>query len=730
MVNDIFQAIQKLSHSTVANTLTEEDVKLLDANKNTPLHVACAVDCKTEFQCASRLKIVRTMILYGADLQQENGKGQWPVDVALNNDDFELVKILTHQTHLSSLHHIYIGKPYLNHALETARHLNKEHYVSYLKKEIEKCKSVDSQELLCRSNRVTSIRDTLSSPILNSPPLSPHFHSFMDSPSLRFSEPSARIQQTITISEADEGTERDIIPQIVAEPVMSSTQIETTTTEEKIPKYTNLVFQGGGVLGISYVGALRELMNCKHFSIAKLKRVAGTSAGALFAGLIAVGYDVDGIYKILFPSFTQFLDDSIGDNKQRFEKLVSESMENGVGFFTKLDMIYNVSNLFFDRLKDNLGVFPGLQFLDKYRGYVKTATGVTKLTFKKLHEMHLENPEKYKDLYVVSLDICTGEAKVFSHETTPEEEVALACRMSMSVPMLFAPVKYPPNAPASQQHMFVDGGENLNYPLTLFDKKKYLSDEIQDEATKDHIYYNEETLGVRIVDLATIDHYLKGKELPAKPMPTNDMAGFVTYVLYLISLDKSVQENLFTYSDPNSERSVFIDSSNVNFINFNLSDGEKNLLMRAGKVGVQSFFERRNIRTLKKSLKELEEQMLDQQSQGIIEPMIPYVPPVIEKPLRKKSSSHQLIEDVKSGVSDLEKTAATLRDSETELHQKIVKLEKETKAKQKEIDSLRLWRQVGICCLSAAVVPALAIVIVLLMATTNNFGSGSSQFYR
>ncbi len=47
----------------------------------------------------------------------------------------------------------------------------------------------------------------------------------------------------------------------------------------------NLVFSGGGVLGISYIGALKYLYENNHLK--DLKRVAGTSAGAITACILS-----------------------------------------------------------------------------------------------------------------------------------------------------------------------------------------------------------------------------------------------------------------------------------------------------------------------------------------------------------------------------------------------------------------------------------------------------------
>ncbi len=55
-----------------------------------------------------------------------------------------------------------------------------------------------------------------------------------------------------------------------------------------MPTYRNLVFEGGGVKGIAYGGALSELESRNILS--HIKRVAGTSAGAITAILLAVGF--------------------------------------------------------------------------------------------------------------------------------------------------------------------------------------------------------------------------------------------------------------------------------------------------------------------------------------------------------------------------------------------------------------------------------------------------------
>ncbi len=54
--------------------------------------------------------------------------------------------------------------------------------------------------------------------------------------------------------------------------------------------FTNLIFEGGGVKGIAYVGALTVLED--KDVLQKVKRLGGTSAGAINATLLALKFSL------------------------------------------------------------------------------------------------------------------------------------------------------------------------------------------------------------------------------------------------------------------------------------------------------------------------------------------------------------------------------------------------------------------------------------------------------
>src|SRR3954466_8455135 len=69
----------------------------------------------------------------------------------------------------------------------------------------------------------------------------------------------------------------------------------------------NLVFEGAGIRGIAYCGALKEMES--RGLISGIKRVAGTSAGALMAMAISLGYSADELKEIISnTNFKEFND--------------------------------------------------------------------------------------------------------------------------------------------------------------------------------------------------------------------------------------------------------------------------------------------------------------------------------------------------------------------------------------------------------------------------------------
>ncbi|HEV2854058.1 MAG TPA: patatin-like phospholipase family protein [Thermoanaerobaculia bacterium] len=269
--------------------------------------------------------------------------------------------------------------------------------------------------------------------------------------------------------------------------------------------FRNLVLEGGGVKGIAYAGAFEVLDQQKILD--KIGPVAGTSAGAITATLVALRYPPDQIKSLIFHiPFEKFKDGG------------------STGLF---------------RLFRRFGWFKGDYFLDLMRCLVTHQTKKRGTTFKDMQDMG------YRDLHVFSTDLSTGNSKEFSAEKTPDVEVALAVRMSMSIPLFFASVDF-------DKDTFVDGGVLRNYPIDAFDTREG-------------------------VDPATLGLHLNG----TRP-PRVDIKGFPRYTESLFSTLLDVQVIDLETNLPDLKRSVLIDNLGISTTDFNLTRKQKLELIAKG----------------------------------------------------------------------------------------------------------------------------------------------------
>jgi predicted acylesterase/phospholipase RssA/ankyrin repeat protein len=269
----------------------------------------------------------------------------------------------------------------------------------------------------------------------------------------------------------------------------------------KRPPY-NLVFQGGGPRGIAYVGALKE-MEAKE-ALSELRRVAGTSAGAITAALLAVGYSADEIEKELKSlDFKTLLDaeeknqgwlDFIWNSEQpdplkRGAALVIQDYWDSL----KKDPLHpvNAAKKLAEQYYQTQGLCQGEKLREIVERMIYDKTKENYLTFGELRQRVRDNPAQYKHLYVVATRL-TGEEQVldtFSSEEMHEDAylweqliISDAVRASSSIPGVFNPhvlhYKDPINGrqPRSSSIKYVDGGLIRNYPLDIFDDKKYQED--------------------------------------------------------------------------------------------------------------------------------------------------------------------------------------------------------------------------------------------------------------
>lgn len=320
--------------------------------------------------------------------------------------------------------------------------------------------------------------------------------------------------------------------------------------------FRNLVFEGGGVKGIAYIGAMQVLEKRKILD--SIKRVGGTSAGAITALLLGLNYTFSEIKKIMSElDFTNFLDDSWG--------IIRDTT----------------------RLLTEYGWYKGDYFRNWIANIIQQKTGNPDATFNDCKK------QGFRDMYFVGTNISTGFSEVFSFEHTPRVCVADAVRISMSIPLFFAVKK------SLRGDVYVDGGVLDNYPIKLFDRKKYVEQfstmpkyydehnrKLKQEGRKiDPYVYNQETLGFRLDS---------GKEIGvfrdhAEPQH-RIIDDFFSFAWCLVSTIIKNQENRHLHSD-DWQRTIYIDTLGVGTTDFEISVAKKEALIESGRVHTEKYFQ-------------------------------------------------------------------------------------------------------------------------------------------
>jgi len=323
--------------------------------------------------------------------------------------------------------------------------------------------------------------------------------------------------------------------------------------------FKNLVFEGGGVKGIAYVGAL-EVLEEKGI-LQGIKRVGGTSAGAIIALIIGLGYSNEEIKNELSKvNFEDFMDDDIGPIRDLYRLLFKGH-----------------------------GWFKGDSFLKWIETIIDKKTGNKDITFKEI-----KGNNKFKEMYFQGTNLSTHRVETFSTENIKCEDMCIkdAVRISMSIPLFFKAVQ-------RDGFYYVDGGVLSNYPVRLFDREKYVEKNehyfipdyyeelIQIESDNPYVY-NKETLGFRLDSKNQIDIFT-GTAQPKQ----HKITSFFDYTWNLIGTLMENQENTHLTGD-DQDRTVYVDSLDVSAIDFRIESEIKDKLIASGRASTELYFENYN----------------------------------------------------------------------------------------------------------------------------------------
>lgn len=341
----------------------------------------------------------------------------------------------------------------------------------------------------------------------------------------------------------------------------------------------NLVFQGGSVKGVAYLGALDALI-AHNVRLEGIERVGGTSAGAITAVLLGLGYDLSTLKNMLEAlDFKHFLDENSA-SLLAFKKRVEEG-----GIINWLGAGYSLPGLL-STLNRSLGLCSGNNFRAWIEKAIYDRTGIHNATFAELSRYREGgNPKRLKEIYLIGTDLTTGKAKIFSSEETPNDIVSDAVRISMSIPFLFTPHgRYVKDSHGNRiregMSLYVDGGVSDNYPIWLFDNSRYIGqfgEAISEQFRIREV--NRETLGFRLVNLNVKQEYEDAQmSIPEK----NTLDGLFSLFAAVGRCFSKKQESDHARQKEDRDRTIYIETLNVSMLDFNLSGEMKRSLSYAG----------------------------------------------------------------------------------------------------------------------------------------------------
>jgi len=300
-------------------------------------------------------------------------------------------------------------------------------------------------------------------------------------------------------------------------------------------KIENLIFSGGGVKVISYVGAIQAL---EEKGIATVRKVGGTSGGAIVSLCLALGYSAEELIDVMMTIDFK----KISDKKANWRKF-----------------IYYIFNL---------GLNSG-DYLNKYLKEIVRNKGFDEnITFSELQEKGIG-----KEFYVVVTNLNCQFVEVLSHKTAPDMQVVSAVHMSAAFPVYFKPIEY-------DKIMYVDGGLVYNYPVDMFDQAEIKKFSTQNIAARNA--RNNATLGFMPIDGRILKAYQAGHK-PEPFTPTGN------YIEVTIAIAQMLVSAALYQAYQERKRTVFIDDKGISTLEFSLTEADKKALMKSGYDATMSF---------------------------------------------------------------------------------------------------------------------------------------------
>lgn len=334
--------------------------------------------------------------------------------------------------------------------------------------------------------------------------------------------------------------------------------------ENKQVTPVDLVFQGGGVKGIGLVGAYSVLEERSYQPI----NMAGASAGAIVAALIAAGYSANDLYHVMKELDLRTFQD------KRWKGLLPDFLHHPLALLL------------------HKGFFKG----DEFYRWIKEKLGETdrgeELTFGDLRRNELAEgypPVYYHKVQVIVSDITDGRLVVLPRDADklgwddPDRvPVALAVRMSMSFPFFFEPVRRPVPMDNGAEHLIIDGGMLSNFPVWLFDAP---------EGTE----AKRKTYGLKLIRKDTRQPIVEpGSSLivPDAEVPEKQKRlTMIGYMSRMVSTMMAAPDRLYIEQEKFAN-TIGIPTLGVGTMDFKMSDELKDGLYESGRKEAEAFLDK------------------------------------------------------------------------------------------------------------------------------------------
>lgn len=213
---------------------------------------------------------------------------------------------------------------------------------------------------------------------------------------------------------------------------------------EKRTEPDTFVFCGGGAKIFGHLGAVEAL---KHYHMIP-KVYAGSSAGAIMACMLFLGYDSDELKK----EFRWVKDNLILDYNIDF-----------TGLSTTIAFKQALQNFVLTRVRDEVEKYP--EWFERAEAKEFLAENVYQgvITFRTIKQLKMMCPKLNfgEELKVTGTNSTLRRTEIFSYETTPDMEIAEAVKISASLPVIYKPT-------LRGGYYYLDGGVLNNLPVDEF----------------------------------------------------------------------------------------------------------------------------------------------------------------------------------------------------------------------------------------------------------------------